>query len=185
MWICLSYFLRLVLNTLSRLHLHQKSHFLDKQESFHFIIFKKIEPKGVDNFPLPPPVLTYPSVLSSQANLNIYKQVWICEKLILSADGRKFQLNDSGSVQTTRQCEQSPWTRYSRASTSSSSSNSAYGLDLDSPGLPVSWNRSGFTRRLLKLFCDGVSLVWWVLTDSNVSFQTNFGWHSVWETLWK
>lgn len=40
------------------------------------------------------------------ASLNIYKQVWICEKLWLSTDGRKFQWNDSGFVQTTRQSEQ-------------------------------------------------------------------------------
>ncbi len=53
------------------------------------------------------------------AKLNIYKQVWICEKLWLSADGRKFQWNDSGSFQTTRQCEQSPWTRYFSAYTDS------------------------------------------------------------------
>lgn len=59
----------------------------------------------------------------------------------------------------------------------------AYGLNLDSPSLPASWNRSSFTRRLLKLFCDGGRLVWWVRTDSNMSFQTNFGWCLVWETL--
>lgn len=40
------------------------------------------------------------------ANLHIYKQVWIYEKLWLSTDGRKFQWNDSGFAKTTRQFEQ-------------------------------------------------------------------------------
>lgn len=94
------------------------------------------------------------------ASLNIYKQVWICEKLWLSTDGRKFQWNDSGFVQTTRQSEQIKqqrlWTR------------------LGLPGLSVTWNRSSFTRCLLKLFRDSVSPMLWVLTYSNVSFQDNF-----------
>lgn len=86
------------------------------------------------------------------ADLNIYKQVWICEKLPLCTDGRKFQGNDSGSIQTTRRCERSPRSTYREAS-------STYGCVSDSPGLKVSWNRSSFLRRLLNLFCS-VDRVW-------------------------
>lgn len=152
------------------------SHFLYTRVNFSFTVLN-LE-KRVLSCPLcllhsSPTVSLCPVLL---ADLNIYEQVWICEKLWLSADGRKFQWNDSDSVQTTQQFEQSPWTRYSRAS---SSLRTLLGLLI----LPASWNRSSFTRRLFKLFADGLwSLVWWVLTDSNVSFQTNFGWYLVWET---
>lgn len=40
-------------------------------------------------------------------------------------------------------------------------------------GLPASWNRSSFTRRLVKLFCYGPSEQW-VLTDSCLSSKTDF-----------